>query len=77
MQYLEVPLTPWDQCSRTYGQTGALESPKSVGKLIQIFIFFDVTNINHFYFLLILKKVNGCALEAKDVMHAKASVVHR
>lgn len=31
MQFLEVPLTAWDQCARIYGQTGALESPKSVG----------------------------------------------
>lgn len=30
MQFLEVPLTAWDQCARIYGQTGALESPKSV-----------------------------------------------
>lgn len=32
IQYLEVPLTQWELCSKTYGQTGALESPKSVGK---------------------------------------------
>lgn len=32
MQFLEVPLTAWEQCARVYGQTGALESPKSVGK---------------------------------------------
>lgn len=31
MQFLDVPLTPWDHCSRTYSSTGALESPKSVG----------------------------------------------
>lgn len=32
LQYLELPLTPWEACMRIYGQTGALESPKSVGK---------------------------------------------
>lgn len=31
MQFLEVPLTAWDNCAKIYGQTGALESPKSVG----------------------------------------------
>lgn len=36
MQFLEVPLTAWDQCSRIYGQTGALESPKSVGTFLMI-----------------------------------------
>lgn len=35
MQFLEVPLTAWDQCARIYGQTGALESPKSVGMCIK------------------------------------------
>lgn len=34
MQFLEVPLTAWDNCAKIYGQTGALESPKSVGKTI-------------------------------------------
>lgn len=33
MQFLEVPLTAWDQCAKIYGSTGALESPKSVGML--------------------------------------------
>lgn len=31
MQFLEVPLSAWDQCAKIYGSTGALESPKSVG----------------------------------------------
>lgn len=33
MQFLEVPLTPWETCLNVYGSTGALDSPKSVGKL--------------------------------------------
>lgn len=32
LQYLEVPLTPWETCLKVYGPTGALDSPKSVGK---------------------------------------------
>lgn len=44
IQYLEVPLTQWELCSRTYGQTGALESPKSVGKLGLKFIFILKSN---------------------------------
>lgn len=31
MQFLEVPLTPWEQCAKIYSSTGALESPKSIG----------------------------------------------
>lgn len=38
MQFLDVPLTPWDQCSRTYSSTGALDSVKSVGRYCEIFI---------------------------------------
>ncbi|XP_037024594.1 chymotrypsin-like protease CTRL-1 [Bradysia coprophila] len=30
MQFLEVPLTPWETCLNVYGSTGALDSPKSV-----------------------------------------------
>lgn len=30
MQALEVPLTAWETCLRVYGQTGALDSPKSI-----------------------------------------------
>lgn len=56
MQFLEVPLAAWDQCSRIYGSTGALESPKSVGTssptflpikcnyLWTILIIFDTTD---------------------------------
>lgn len=32
LQYLEVPLTAWETCLKVYGPTGALDSPKSVGK---------------------------------------------
>lgn len=32
MQFLEVPLTSWDTCLRTYASTGALDSSKSVGE---------------------------------------------
>lgn len=35
MQFLEVPLTPWETCLNVYGSTGALDSPKSVGRLTQ------------------------------------------
>lgn len=31
LQFLEVPLTPWEMCLKVYGPTGALDSPKSVG----------------------------------------------
>lgn len=31
MQILEVPLTSWEQCINVYSQTGALDSPKSIG----------------------------------------------
>lgn len=30
IQYMDVPLVPWDQCLRVYGATGALDSPQSV-----------------------------------------------
>ncbi|GAB0096781.1 CLIP domain-containing serine protease 14D [Sergentomyia squamirostris] len=30
MQFLEVPLAPWDLCLKVYGTTGALDSPKSI-----------------------------------------------
>ncbi|XP_059615926.1 venom protease-like [Phlebotomus argentipes] len=30
MQFLEVPLAPWDLCLKVYGSTGALQSPKSI-----------------------------------------------
>lgn len=40
MQFLEVPLVPWETCLSVYGSTGALDSPKSVGKKIRI--VFDV-----------------------------------
>lgn len=40
LQYLELPLTPWEACMRIYGQTGALESPKSVGEFDAVWIFF-------------------------------------
>ncbi|XP_055599650.1 venom protease-like [Uranotaenia lowii] len=30
LQSLEVPLTSWDQCVRSYQTTGALQSPKSI-----------------------------------------------
>lgn len=33
MQYLELPLSSWDQCLRVYGSSGALDSQKSIGKL--------------------------------------------
>lgn len=30
MQFLEVPLAAWEVCSRIYGTSGALDSPKSI-----------------------------------------------
>uniref|UniRef100_A0A1B0GLG1 Putative chymotrypsin-like protease ctrl-1 rhagoletis zephyria n=1 Tax=Lutzomyia longipalpis TaxID=7200 RepID=A0A1B0GLG1_LUTLO len=30
MQFLDVPLAPWDLCLKVYSTTGALESPKSI-----------------------------------------------
>ncbi|XP_055709441.1 venom protease-like [Phlebotomus papatasi] len=30
MQFLEVPLAPWELCLKVYGTTGALDSPKSI-----------------------------------------------
>lgn len=42
MQFLDVPLVAWDQCSRIYGSTGALDSPKSVG--INLFNIWFVQN---------------------------------
>lgn len=30
IQYLDVPLVPWDLCLRVYGSTGALDSQQSV-----------------------------------------------
>lgn len=32
LQFIDVPLTPWELCVKTYGTSGALESPKSIGK---------------------------------------------
>lgn len=30
MQFMDVPLSPWDQCLKVYGSSGALESQKSI-----------------------------------------------
>lgn len=46
LQYLELPLTPWESCMRIYGQTGALESPKSVGMITLIQYY--ISNCIHF-----------------------------
>lgn len=40
LQYLELPLTPWETCLKVYGSTGALDSPKSVGKYTSKYRYF-------------------------------------
>lgn len=71
MQFLEVPLTAWEQCSRIYSSTGALESPKSVGmyaillygKTMIYFVFFN-KKISQF-----LQRAIGYALVVKVGFH--------
>lgn len=60
MQYMDIPLTSWDQCLRVYGSSGALDSQKSIGELK----FFDLS-----FRLKIYpppQRVNGCAPVGKD-----------